>query len=77
MKNYLYDGSFEGFLTAIFYAYQDKESPLITRELNYIPNLLYEPIKVNVEQDKFKRVYTSIQTKLSTSILDCLLSLSK
>ncbi|WP_337528161.1 TIGR03915 family putative DNA repair protein [Zhenhengia sp.] len=69
MKNYLYDGSFEGFLTAIFYAYQDKESSLITREINYIPHLLYEPIKVNVEQDKFKRVYTSIQTKLSTAIL--------
>lgn len=69
MKNYLYDGSFEGLLTVLFYAYADKESLLITKEKSYIPDLLYEPYQVPVEQDKFERVYSSIQNKLSSSVL--------
>lgn len=69
MKNYLYDGSFEGLLTVIFYAYADKEPVLITKEKYYTPHLLDKPYKTPVEQDKFERVYSSIEHKLSSSIL--------
>lgn len=72
MKNYLYDGSFEGLLTTIFYAYQEKDEVLITRSTHYVPHLLYEIHNIKVEDDKFERVYSSIQTKLSTSILSTL-----
>lgn len=72
MKNYLYDGSFEGLLTTIFYAYQDKDEVLITKQIHYVPHLLYEAHNIEVEEDKFERVYISIQTKLSTSILSTL-----
>lgn len=69
MKNYLYDGSFEGLLTTIFYAYADKEDSLLTKNSCYTPNLLWQPQQVITENDKFERVYSSIQTKLSLSIL--------
>lgn len=69
MKQFLYDGSFEGFLTAIFYAYPEKENSHIIKSKDYTPNLLYEPISVTTELDKFQRVYDSINHKLSPRVL--------
>ena len=40
MKNYLYDGTFDGYLTAIFYAYPEKEEVGIYKESIYSPSLL-------------------------------------
>lgn len=69
MKQFLYDGSFEGFLTAIFYAYSEKEDSHIVKCKDYIPNLIFESVQLETELDKFQRVYKSIETKLSSYIL--------
>ena len=61
MKDYIYDGSFEGLLTAIFYAYPAKEHINIVKEINFIPSLLNTTKTIDTEIDKFTRVYTSIQ----------------
>lgn len=69
MKEFIYDNSFEGLLTAIFYAYGEKLDCCITREKNFIPSLLNEVIEVKTEMDKFKCVYKSISEKLNNSVL--------
>lgn len=69
MKHYLYDDTFEGLLTAIFYAYSCKEDVMITRNSHYIPSLFAEPTFIAAEEDKSDRVYQSILTKLSVSTL--------
>jgi probable DNA metabolism protein len=69
MKEYIYDGSFEGFLTAVFHAYSDKNSPTLTRVSHYTPSLFAEPLWVLTREDLYDRVTSSIKTKLSHSIL--------
>lgn len=69
MKHYLYDGSFEGLLTAIFYAYSNKDEVMISRKNHYTPHLFFEPHDIITEEDKFDRVYNSILTKLSSATL--------
>ncbi|MDU4891962.1 MAG: TIGR03915 family putative DNA repair protein [Clostridium sp.] len=69
MKEFIYDGSFEGLLTCIFYGYPLKEDVKITSQDNYIPSLITEPKEIKTEQDKFERVYESIENKLSPSTL--------
>lgn len=69
MNQYLYDDSFEGLLTTIFYTYRIQEPLQITRFSQYLPNLLAEPISITTEEDKSDRVYNSLLTKLSASTL--------
>lgn len=69
MKEYIYDGTFEGLLTAIFYGYSLKEEVSITKASSYIPNLLGQPETIKTEEEKFYRVYSSIEKKLSPSTL--------
>ena len=47
MKEFIYDGSFEGLLTCIFYGYPLKEDVKITSQDNYIPSLITEPKEIN------------------------------
>lgn len=75
MNDYLYDGTFDGYLTAIFYAYGDKQEAHIYKEQNYSPSLLSSSKAVATEGDKSDRVYESIQTKLSYDTLDRLYQL--
>ncbi len=65
MKEFLYDGSFEGFLTTIFYAYDCKDEVKITKSSSYIPSLITTTKEIATEKDKFNRVYSSIRDKLS------------
>lgn len=69
LKEFIYDNSFEGLLTAIFYAYTEKDLCIITRQKNFLPNLLNDIYEINTEIDKFERVYSSIINKLNNSIL--------
>lgn len=69
MKEYIYDNTFDGLLTAIFYAYTEKDSVKITKEMNYMANLFYEKTIVNTEQDKADRVYNGLYSKLSYNTL--------
>lgn len=69
MKDYLYDGSFDGLLTAVFYAYTEKEPVRLFKEADYKPYLLSEPIIVKTEMDKSDRVYQGIFSRLSHTTL--------
>lgn len=69
MKEYLYDGTFEGLLTAIFYGYQCKEEVTINKVTSHKPTLLCQPETIVTEEDKFHRVYSSIEEKLSSCTL--------
>lgn len=69
MKEFIYDNTFEGLLTAIFYAYPNKENSIITKINNYTPNLLNHVCSIKTENDKFNRVYNSINEKLNSTVL--------
>lgn len=69
LNEYLYDGSFEGLLTCIFYSYSSKSEVKITKTKDYLPNLISSPIEIVTEIDKFKRVYSSIRDKFSYTTL--------
>lgn len=69
MKDFLYDGSFEGLLSAIFHAYTYKGEAYIYKEKDYVPHLLGESVLIETETDKANRVYISIKSKLSAKTL--------
>lgn len=69
LKEFVYDNSFEGLLTAIFYSYAEKEKCCITKSKYFIPSLLNEIIEIKTEDEKFSRVYKSIREKLNNQIL--------
>ncbi|ADL50745.1 TIGR03915 family putative DNA repair protein [Clostridium cellulovorans] len=69
MKEFIYDNSFEGLLTAVFYAYSCKEEAIITKNRDYLPSLLTEISEISTEYDKFDRVYKSIVEKLDNDTL--------
>lgn len=65
MQTYLYDGTFEGLLTAFFYAYRDPDIYDIARQDNYQPDLLSQPVVIHTEQDKVNRIEQSVKHNLS------------
>jgi probable DNA metabolism protein len=69
LKEYIYDNTFEGLLTAIFYAYSCKEDCIITKSRDYIASFLNEVSNISTEYDKFDRVYKSIVEKLNSEVL--------
>ena len=69
IKEFVYDGTFEGLLTCIFYAYPEKEKVIISNQKSYIPNMLNILTFIETEQDKYERVYNSIKTKLNSKVL--------
>lgn len=70
MKTYLYDGSFEGLLSALYEAFYNKEKPYeICFIGDYVPNLLSEAVTVITNMEKAGRVSFAIQEKISTEAL--------
>jgi len=68
---YLYDGSFEGLLTAIFEAFTCREQSIrIASEKGLQHNLLERYVTVETDLEKAKRVYRSILNKISRNALD-------
>lgn len=67
---YLYDGSFEGLLTVIYRSYYDKIPDNIEIEGKYNENFLYEYIKINTEEEKYRKVYNAILEKISKETLE-------
>ena len=67
--DYVYDGTFEGLLTAIFYAYSSKVSCNIVSYKNYTPSLLTEVNEINTDKNLFNRVYNSILKRLDYVVL--------
>ncbi|MCX7711678.1 MAG: TIGR03915 family putative DNA repair protein [Clostridia bacterium] len=67
---YLYDGSFEGLLTAIFEAYYRKENPeKILRNKALQQTLFEEYIHIPTDEIKADKVYDSIRSKISHQAL--------
>lgn len=65
MMDYLYDGSFEGFLTCVyFHYYKEKASGIFTSE-NYQPNMLNTFTEIKTDAEKSAKVYDAINNKIS------------
>lgn len=65
MVDYLYDGSFEGFLTCVYlHYYKEKATGIFTSE-NYQPSMLNTFFDVKTEAEKATKVYDAINKKIS------------
>lgn len=66
MLQYIYDGSFDGLLTAIYEAYYRKEKPdeLLSQDSPQ-QSFLFEKVHIETDEEKAKKVYISIKTKIS------------
>lgn len=67
--NYLYDGSFEGFLTCVYYHYYKKKAHSISVESNFQETLLSESLVVATDSTKSDKVYEAIISKISRTDL--------
>lgn len=71
MLVYVYDGSFEGLLTAVFEAYYRKQEPERLEQKSCLQyGLLEEYVYIETDETKFKRVYASIKDKISEEALE-------
>lgn len=67
---YVFDGSFEGLLTAIYEGYYSKHKPdrIISTDF-YVENLVDEGIFIETDGNKADKVYDAIKTKISSRAL--------
>lgn len=66
MWTYIYDGSFEGLLTAIYEAFHNREKPQeIVAEREFLPRLFVYEHFIERDPTKAERVYSAIRTKIS------------
>ncbi len=66
MWTYVYDGTFEGMLTAIFEAFNNKENlQEIVAEGEFLPRLFVNRRFIECDPIKAERVYSAIGTKIS------------
>ena len=69
-KTYLYDGTFDGFLTIVFNSYSTKTLPQkIFSENNYCPNFLDQTIYIETNYEKSKRVFSGIEKNIGYDAL--------
>lgn len=67
---YIYDGNFEGLLTAIYEAYYRKEHPNKILSINdYEKSFLYRDVFIDTDPNKAEKVYNSIKIKISNQSL--------
>lgn len=67
MEIYLYDSSFEGFLTAVFESYKTKGG--IRKENAFVPDMFASTIRVETDPEKADRVWAGLSKKLSADAL--------
>jgi probable DNA metabolism protein len=76
--DYLYDGTFEGFLTCIYYHYKKENATGIYSISSYQQNILYSCEEVKTDAEKASIVSDSIINKISreayVDVYDCFLS---
>jgi hypothetical protein len=68
--DYLYDGSFDGLLTCIYYNYYHQSADGIFRQDDYQPALMVDSMKVITDPCLAARVYTAVEEKISAGSLD-------
>jgi len=70
MITYVYDGSFEGLLTAVYEAYYRRQEPdSITMSGDLQENLFMEYVFIETNPEKADKVYNSIRQKISFEAL--------
>ncbi len=70
MIYYIYDGSFEGILTAIHHAYYRRQIPeKIVSEDDLQESFIIEKVYIKTDIEKSDRVYNSVKTKISKEAL--------
>jgi len=67
--NYLYDGTFEGFLTCVYEHYYSEKAHSIKRAENYQENILTGSLVVETDPEKSDKVYDAIICKMSRNDL--------
>ncbi|HQC82686.1 MAG TPA: DUF4130 domain-containing protein, partial [Bacillota bacterium] len=67
--DYLYDGSFEGFLCCVYLHYYEEKASGIYVQTRY-QNKLFQPYKiVDTNYERAERVYEAIESKISSRAL--------
>lgn len=70
MLQYIYDGSFDGLLTAIYEAYYRRQIPdNMLSEDSLQQNFLIEKVYIETDEEKSGKVYASIEAKISEHAL--------
>ena len=69
MLRYIYDGSFDGFLSSIYYCYYEKPPGSIEKYSDYEFNILYEDKVIETDMVKSDKVYVAITQKISEDTL--------
>lgn len=68
--NYLYDGSFDGLLTSIYYAFYADLKPIdIVSKEDFSENFLVDKQFIETDSEKAKKVYKAIEKKISHNSL--------
>ncbi len=68
--HYIYDGTFEGLLTAVFYAFKNKQYDCEIIAENDLPNVsMFGSLKIITEQDKADRVIEGCRKKVSYGLV--------
>lgn len=70
MKILLYDGSFEGFMTAVFTAFEQKLTKAVHITCRCDEQSLFESLTIPTDLQKYTRVKQGIETKLSYALFD-------
>jgi probable DNA metabolism protein len=70
MQSVIYDGTFEGWLTAVFEVYEYKFSEVcITTRERFQPDVFAKPHEIFYNQEKAERVWKGLSAKLSAAAL--------
>ena len=67
---YIYDGTFDGFLTCIYQNYYDAKATKIYRDEAWQMNVLEEHLHITTDPDKATRVYKGLHDRLSEKALE-------
>ncbi|MDD2483931.1 MAG: TIGR03915 family putative DNA repair protein [Eubacteriales bacterium] len=67
--NYLYDGSFEGFLTCVYYHYYEDRAAGIYPFESYQDSILFRSRQIQTDAEKAAKVYEAIENKISSYAL--------
>lgn len=65
MAVYIYDASFEGFLSCVYASYYQETATDIVPRKNYLGSLFEAPVEIITEEEKSTKVYKAIQRKIS------------
>jgi len=65
MADYLYDGTFEGFLCCVYAHYYNEKATGIFQKEHYVPNLINKAYEVQTDATKAVKVYDAIEGKIS------------